>query len=304
MKKIKIGIPRAFTYHRYGVLWKSFFENLGCKIILSPETNREILDIGINNTIDECCLSYKIYLGHVLYLKDKCDYILVSRICDYGKTEKVCTRFNGTYDLIKYLIPSSEIISYNIDHTHFKYEFFGFLKMGFKITANPFKIIYSYIIAKTKQKKYDLTKENEEKNKLSKPNKKILIISHFYNLKDKFISSYILKYLENAGIVPLLSNNLDKSLASTFSEYFSETIYWKYAKEMIGALYYYRHQIDGVIFIGTYPCGMDSLVNNLAIAKNQQLPILNLIIDENISDVSLETKLESFIDIIKGEANE
>ena len=304
MKKIKIGLPRAFTYHRYGVLWKKFFENLNCKIVLSPETNREILDLGINNTIDECCLSYKIYLGHVLYLKDKCDYILVSRICDYGTKDKVCTRFTGTYDNIKYLVPETEILSYNIDHTRHHYEFCEFLKMGFKLTKNPFKIIYSYLIAKQKQKEYDIEKENEEKNKLLKLNKKILILSHFYNLKDKFISSYIINYLEKANITPLFSNNLDKKLSASFSEYFSETIYWKYSKEMIGALYYYRHQIDGVIFISTYPCGIDSLVNNLAIAKNKQLPILNLVIDENISDVSLETKLESFIDIVKGANHE
>ena len=61
MKKIKVGIPRALLYYRYGVLWKNFFENLGCNVILSPETNREIMELGVNNTIDECCLSYKIY---------------------------------------------------------------------------------------------------------------------------------------------------------------------------------------------------------------------------------------------------
>ena len=73
---------------------------------------------------------------------------------------------------------------------------------------------------------------------------------------------------------------------------------------MIGALYYYYHQVDGLIFISTYPCGVDSLVNNLAIRKNKQLPILNLLIDENITDLSLETKLESFIDILRGVNNE
>ena len=50
MKKIKIGIPRAFLYYRYGVLWKSFFEKLGLNVVLSPETNREILNLGINNS--------------------------------------------------------------------------------------------------------------------------------------------------------------------------------------------------------------------------------------------------------------
>lgn len=304
MKKIKIGVPRAFLYHRYGILWKTFFNTLGCTIILSPETNEELVLLGKNNTIDECCLSYKIYIGHVLYLKDKCDYILVSRICDYGKKDKVCTRFNGTYDTLKCLITPNQILEYNINNTKFNFEFIGFLKMGFKISKNPIKIIYSYIIGKKKQKQYNITRENEEKNKLYKPNKKILIISHFYNLKDKFISKYIVDYLENNDITILYSNNLDNELSSSFSDYFSDTLYWKYSKEMIGSLYYYRHQINGLIFISTYPCGIDALVNNLAMSKNKFLPILNLVIDENRSELSLETKLESFLDIVKGEYNE
>ena len=304
MKKIRIGIPRAFMYYRYHILWKTFFKYLGCKVIISPETNQKILSLGINNTIDECCLSYKIYLGHVIYLSNNCDYILISRICDYGKKDKVCTRFNGTYDVVKEIIPKKQILEYDIDYTHFKYEFFEFLKIGFKITKNPFKIIYGYLYGKNKQRYYDINKNNEEKNKLLKSNKKILILSHFYNINDSFISKYIINYLHNNSIIPIFSNNLDSKIASKFSEYFSNTLYWKYSKEQIGALYYYKHQINGIIFISTYPCGIDSLVNNLAIYKNKDIPILNLTIDENITELSLETKLESFIDIIKGESYE
>lgn len=301
MKKIKIGIPRAMLYYRYGVLWKNFFELLGLNVVLSPQTNRQILTLGTNNTIDECCLSYKIYIGHALYLSKICDYILVSRVCDYGKKDKVCTRLNGTYDNLKHLIPQEQLIDYNIDHTKRKYEFFGFLKMGLKFTKNIPKIIYSYLYAKEKQKQYDKNKANEEKNKLTKPNKKILIMSHFYNIQDKFISNYITTYLENNKLIPIYSNNIDKKTATTYSEYFSNTLYWKYSKEMVGSFYYYQHQIDGVIYISTYPCGVDALVNNLLMLKNKDLPTLNLLIDENITELSLETKLESFIDIIKGD---
>lgn len=304
MKKIKVGIPRALLYYRYGVLWKNYLESLGVNVILSPETNHEIVDLGVNNTIDECCLSYKIYIGHALYLSEKCDYLLISRVCDYGKKDKSCTRLNGIYDNLRCLLPESMLLDIDIEHTKHKYQFMSLLKIGLKFTKNPIKIISSYIYALKKQKTYDITKEQETKNKLSKSNKKILIMSHFYNVKDKYISGYIIDYLEKNNITPIFSNYLNKKTATKFSEYFSNTLYWKYSKEMIGVLYYYYHQVDGLIFISTYPCGVDSLVNNLAIRKNKQLPILNLLIDENITDLSLETKLESFIDILRGANNE
>lgn len=305
MKKTKVGIPRALLYYRYGVLWKNFFESLGCNVVLSPETNRQIIELGVNNTIDECCLSYKIYVGHVLYLSKICDYILVSRVCDYGKKNKVCTRLNGTYDDIKHKIPTDQILDYDIEYTKLKFPIIGFIKIGLKFTKNIFKIIYSYYKAKNKQQIYDINQANNEKNKLSKPNKKILILSHFYNIQDKFISSYIIDYLKSNNITPIYSSKLDKKINRKFSLYFSETLYWKYSKEIIGSLYYTKNMIDGIIFISTYPCGIDSLVNNLAILKNNDLPILNLVIDENITELSLETKLESYIDILEqGEKND
>lgn len=305
MKKIKIGIPRALLYYRYGVLWKNFFELLGCNVVLSPETNKQIVELGVNNTIDESCLSYKIYIGHVLYLSNICDYILISRVCDYGKKDKVCTRLNGTYDDIKYKISKEQILDYDIEYTKLKFPILGFIKIGFKFSKNIIKILYCYHKAKEKQKKYDINQANYEKNKLSKPNKKILVLSHFYNIQDKFISKYITSYLEENNIIPIYSNKIDKKITRDFSQYFSNTLYWKYSKEMIGSLYYSKNMIDGIIFISTYPCGIDSLVNNLAILKNKELPILNLVIDENITELSLETKLESFIDILKqGDQNE
>lgn len=300
MKKIKIGIPRAMLYYRYGVFWKTFFTTLNCHIVLSQPTNREIISTGTNSSVDETCLAYKIYLGHVLSLVDKCDYLLVPRACDYGPKDKVCTRLNATYDNVKELIPENKIIHYNLEKTFFNSELLGFIKMGLKFTKNLPKIIYAYYLGKKNQKNYNQNRQNNQKNILQQTSKKVLILSHFYNLEDKFVSSYIINYLKKNNITPLFSNYLDTKIATTFSEYFSETLYWKYSKEMIGSLYYYQHQISGVIYLSCYPCGIDALVNNLSLIKNSHLPSLNLIIDENITELSLETKLESFLDIIKG----
>ncbi len=299
MKKIKIGIPRAFAYHRYGVLWKQFFQRLGCKLVLSPETNKEIIDIGKKYTVDACCISYKIYIGHIMYLSDKCDYVLIPRICDYGKKDKVCPRFNTRFDNIKDIIPRNKIIGYNIEHTKLSYEILGFLKMGLKITKNPIKIITSYIMARKKQKQYDITKENEEKNKLRTKQKKILIISYFYNIRDKYVSNYLIEYLNRNNITILYADCLNKKIAASFSEYYSDTLYWKYSKEIIGALYYYINQIDGVIFISAKHCHIDPLINNIVILKKQKLPILKLMIDENNNEAIIEPELARYIDTIK-----
>ena len=60
MKKKTIGIPRAFLYYRYKILWKNFFENLGYNVIISSKTTKKTLEIIKKYSIDESCLSSKI----------------------------------------------------------------------------------------------------------------------------------------------------------------------------------------------------------------------------------------------------
>lgn len=72
-----IGIPRALLQYRYGVLWRTFFEKLGKKVVLSDETDRGIVDAGIARSVDETCLASKIFMGHVVNLIGRCDAVFV-----------------------------------------------------------------------------------------------------------------------------------------------------------------------------------------------------------------------------------
>ena len=62
MKKITIGIPKAFLFYRYNILWTTYLKKLNCKIIYSNNTNKNTIRLGNTYSIDESCLSSKIYL--------------------------------------------------------------------------------------------------------------------------------------------------------------------------------------------------------------------------------------------------
>ena len=298
-RKIKIGIPRAFLYYRRNVFWKNFLEGIGVSIILSPVTNKEILEVGKSLSVDESCLPSKIYLGHVAYLADKCDYILVPRVSNYGKEKRVCMKFYGMYDVIMNLFPNIQLLDYNIDYLKGKFEFFEIMKMGFKINKNIFKVIWSYFISKSKEKKYNLSLINSQKNILRSNGLKILIVAHPYVIYDEYLGGTVLKYLKDMGIQILYSDRMDKRESIYYSKEFSKTLYWLYAKENIGSVFYYKNAVDGIIFLSSFPCGVDSLVNELAIRKLDDVPSINIILDESSTDAGLQTRLESFVDIIK-----
>lgn len=301
-KKIKIGIPRALLYYRRYIFWKSFFEGLGCNIVLSPLTNKEIVDDGKSLSVDESCLPFKIYLGHIKFLEGKCDYILIPRVNNYGKEKRVCMKFNGIYDVVKNSFSDINILDYNIDYLKRKYEFSEFIKIGLKVNKNIFKVIFYYFISKRKEKKYNLSLINSQKKILKSNKLKILIVSHPYISYDDYLGGNVIRYLKEENIDILYSDRMDRKEAISYAKDFSSTLYWLYSKENIGSIMYYKDAIDGIIFLSSFPCGPDSLVNELAIRKFKDIPIINIILDESSATSGLITRLESFIDIIKERA--
>lgn len=298
-RKVRIGIPRAFLYYRRKVFWKNFLEGIGANVILSPPTNKEILDIGKSISDSEACLPSKIYMGHINYLINKCDYILVPRVSNYGKEKRVCMKFYGLYDVIMNTFPSVKLLDYNIDYLHGKHEFIEMIKLGLRINKNIFRVILSYFVSKRKEKKYNISLINSQNKVLRSNGLKVLIVAHPYVIYDDYLGGNILKYLKDMGILVLYSDRMDRNEAICYAKDFSNTLYWLYAKENIGSVFYYKEAVDGIIFLSSFPCGVDSLVNELAIRKLDNIPCINIILDEATADTGLQTRLESFVDIIK-----
>ena len=98
----RIGMPRALLHYRYGTLWTTFFEALGCDVVLSAPTDRSTVARGDALSNDECCLASKIYLGHVASLVDSgaCDAVFVPSIANVGRRRGFCTKFQALPDLV------------------------------------------------------------------------------------------------------------------------------------------------------------------------------------------------------------
>ena len=69
--------------------------------------------------------------------------------------------------------------------------------------------------------------------------------------------------------------------------------------EIVGSIEMNRSKVDGIILTSVYPCGPDSMVNEMITRRVKDTPILNLVLDAQTGTAGLETRLESFIDILK-----
>ena len=75
-----IGIPRALIHWKRPNFWEVFFHSLGFEVLLSPSTNKEIVEQGTKMSDPEACFATKVYFGHILWLEGNVDYILVPRV--------------------------------------------------------------------------------------------------------------------------------------------------------------------------------------------------------------------------------
>lgn len=294
---MKIGIPKALYYYYFFDKFKFFFEELGIELISSDDTNKEIIDKGSFYASDEMCLSLKIFLGHIDNIKDKCDYILIPIIDNYGLENQMCCNFLSLYDLVNNLF-NTKILTFKIDYKNNKKEIDGFIKIGKELGFNDKDIKNSYKKALIKEGKLKRKRILKNRQKLNSLNKKVLLVSHSYNMYDNYISKDIISFLETHNCEVIYSDCFDEDETNILSKYLSKELYWKYSKENIGSIIKVQEDVDGVLFLTTFPCGLDSLVNELVMRKISK-PYLDLVIDDLDSTAGLETRLESFVDILE-----
>ena len=292
-----VGIPKALLYYKYGTLWINFFKELEVNTIISPNTNKKIMDDGIRLSQDEACVSLKIFLGHVNFLVDKCDYILVPRIKCLKKHEKLCTNFSCLYDLVNNIF-SVNILNYNIDVENGEDEMYAFIKIGKQLGFSYFKSLRAYQVAKEKDKLLKQRQINKQKTIIANSNNlKVLVAGHSYNLYDDILGKQITNILDKNNIDVVYSDNYDTKYVNRDSKKISKDNYFTYNKEILGSISYYQEMVDGIILITSFPCGPDSLSNEM-IKRNVDIPILELILDEGNTLTGIETRLESFTDIL------
>lgn len=295
-----IGIPRSLFYYRYQTLIKTFFNELDIDYIISGPSTKKTLEEGLRLAPDEACVSLKLFLGHINNLKDKCNYLFIPRIESVKKDEKVCTNFYLLYDLVNNLFDMN-ILNINIDETSKKSEKNAFIELGLFLGFSYNKTVSAYKRAKEKEKKVKNNLLLKQTNILMNKNKKILLVGHPYNVYDELIGKPIIDFFKANNIDVVYADIYDDKDIEKDIKTISSDVYFTFNKELIGAISKYKDNVDGIILLSSFPCGPDSLINELIIRKIKDKPVINLLIDEASSDTGLLTRLESFVDIINKE---
>ncbi|MFH0767946.1 MAG: acyl-CoA dehydratase activase-related protein [Chloroflexota bacterium] len=321
---MRIGIPRALLYYQYYPMWKTFFEELGAEVVVSPPTTQVMLASGSSRVVADTCLPVKVFLGHVLSLVGKCDYIFIPAVRSVKDRVYNCSKFLGLPDMTRATIPESPpILEIEIDINKGKRKLYqAIYQLGRQFTWNPFKVRKASLAAwqaylnyrglmssqgLTPPEAIERISGTSEEPKVSSSDQtstrtSIALIGHPYLLYDEYINHRIIHRLKQSYGKVLTPEMLSSGEIESAIARLGGGAYWTYGEDVIGAGgHYLQSGAEGVIGIMAFGCGPDSLMMDTVrrqAARSKNVAFMSLTLEEHTAETGLVTRLEAFTDMI------
>lgn len=320
----KVGIPRGLFYYKYFPLWKTFLEELGAEITVSDATNKRILDAGVKACVDEACLPVKLFHGHVLNLVGRVDCLFIPRFTSISKNEYVCPQFGGLPDTVRHTLKQlppvidTEVNLRKSSANSWK----AALETGRWFTSDKRlikaafeKAVREYRHCRNKVRQGELplppaasgrspAVENIAGESDGGEALKIAVIGHAYNLYDTHINMNLLQKLVNNGVRVITTDMVPEELINLSTHLLHKPMFWNFGRKALGSAFHLADagKIDGIIYVMSFGCGIDSFVSDLMerrLKRQADLPFILLTLDEHSGEAGLDTRLEAFIDMIQ-----
>lgn len=320
-EKKKIGIPRAISYYNNYPFYYGFFTTLGFEIVLSDKTTTKLINDGCKYVVSDTCLPVKVYVGHLVNLLEQgIDTIFVPSLQSTSYKVNNCSKIRGLPEIIRNVINTPfNMIEPTLDKT----EGIGFHdfcidtanqlgikdvdliksaeKKGWEIYNNFLKMAKSGV--EFKKAIQNAIKGITECNTIEKVRPlSVVIMAHGYNLYDERISMNLLKKLDKMGVKAYTSLNITREDSIKAIHKLDEIQYWANELDLTGTAAYYMENkgVDGIIALSAFGCGPDSLmVDEIQYhAKEINMPMLHLTIDEHTGEAGFLTRLEAFVDML------
>jgi predicted nucleotide-binding protein (sugar kinase/HSP70/actin superfamily) len=291
-----VGIPKGLLYWKYYVFIETLLKELEIQYTTSPDTNKDILDAGVKYCVDEACLPIKVFHGHIAYLKDKCDILLVPRVMQLSEREFICPKFCGLPEMIKNSISNLPFIIEEPIYASTEKLLYDWVKVfAGQFTKDKRRIIRAFKKALEEQKAYE-NGINDTEFLI-----KVGLLGHPYNIYDNFCNMNIIKKLHSCGIGVITDEFIDTKLINNSISTLFKKPFWTFARKSYGAasVLYENKGVDGLVYISSFACGIDSVVIELIKERIGEFPLLIIKIDEHSGEGGIETRVEAFSDMLE-----
>ena len=308
-----VGIPRSLVVYDYAPMLIGFLNALGAKVVFSSKTNNQIMEQSIDLSYTDSCFPVKLLHGHAASLSNV-DYILYPCAIRMGLKEGdenqkySCPLVQASPFIIRQalglgkrlLIPIMDFSRGDEDVTNSLADVA--VKMGYSKSQGK-KAALAGIEAKRRfeEAQVELGRQITERLKRS-GQLGVVIIARSYMSQDSGANLGIAEKLAQLGVVPIPLDLLPLSSVNV-REYTDRPYWFNEAKHIAGADIVARDpQLFGLV-LTNFGCGPNSFVLNIVEDVMGGKPLGQLEIDEHAAEAGIVTRLEAFVDTIKGFAD-
>lgn len=115
---------------------------------------------------------------------------------------------------------------------------------------------------------------------------------------DPFVAGPVVDALRANGATVLFADEFDHARGLRRSRDFSPSLPWIVNRELVGAILELHERVDGVVLVSAFPCGPDSMTDDAIALCVKGRPLLTLTVDAQSGTAGVETRVESFVDIL------
>ena len=316
-----IGIPRALmVFYQQFPFWRTFFEELGFNIVLSRESDKSLVTQSIETITTETCLPVELMHGHVIDLIDKgVDYIFLpfivnAKFREGNKTFNCNCPWIQTYPFmvkaaLKGKIDESRLL---IPTLHFRFferalvrEMTSYFNTRFGIGKEAIrKAVYKADDVQVIFERQLIQAGKDYLSKIPENCRPVVLLGRPYNSTDVHLNLGLIEKLIAQNVMPIPVDMLDLTPYNIFVNY--RNMYWPNGQKIIAAAQHVA-KTDGLyaVYISNFRCGPDSFIWHYVTEELKGKPFLHLEVDEHSADAGMVTRIEAFLDSLKGaEQNE
>ncbi len=314
--RISIGIPRALMlYYQQFPFWRTFFEELGFRVVVSSESDNQLIKKSLEMIIAETCFPVELMHGHIMDLFEKdVDYVFTPFIIN-AKTEvdnstsncncpwvqtfpfMVKAAINDEKQIEKMLVPTLNFKYFgkvlNKELSDFMFEKFGVSKK--KVVS----AISKADLAQTTFENKVILRGQEVLDNLGDDKEALVVIGRPYNTGDPALNLSMVEKLINQDVLPIPTDFLPLGSEHILQDY--PQMYWPNGQKILAAARIVaRDKRLHAVYMGNFRCGPDSFLAHFVHEEMAGKPYLELEIDEHSADAGMITRYEAFLDSLRG----
>ena len=307
-KRGRVGMPRALLFWDKFPFWREFFLSLGYEVLLSPQTDRELLKVSVQGATALACLPSKAVHGHIkALLNERPDYLFLPAMIDAdfpGLTTQVnhnCPLVqampyiaNGQFDFARLSIPVIQ------DPFHFyrpKKLLEELYELGKRLGGRHSAVREAIARAWSAQRAFEQAcraRGRELLRQIGPKRRGIVILARSYNGCDRGLNLNVPEKLRGMGAIPFPLDFLP--LEEVDWRPFA-AVHWNCGKRILCATEIIKGTpyLHGV-YLSHFMCGPDSFIVHHVRQNLGEEPLLFLELDEHSADAGLLTRLEAYLD--------